>query len=60
MASNHIVKVVVTKEQHEKIKQMARDRGKTMSSFLKEIAFMQNFPLERMIKEIHTKILEVN
>jgi hypothetical protein len=39
---------------------MASERGKTMSSFLKEIAFMQNFPMERMIKEIHTKILEVN
>jgi len=57
MKANYIVRLVVTKEQHEKIRQMAHSRGKSMSSFAKEIIFAQNFPLEKMMIEIHRKIM---
>ena len=58
MKANHVIKTFVTKDQHEKIKQMAHDNGKTLSSFVKELVFAQNFPLEKMVRDIHRKIME--
>jgi len=57
MRFNHRVRFYVTKEQYELIRQMARARGLPMTAFSREVILAQNFPLEKMVREIHRKIM---
>jgi hypothetical protein len=57
MKGTYILQVVMTREQHEKILWMAKQRGKSMSAFAKDVILAQNFPLEKMVIEIHRKIM---
>ena len=57
MTSNNIVKVLVTKNQKERILQNANIKGyKTVSSYIRDLALSKNQFFEDKLKEIIRKI----
>ena len=60
MTSNNIVKVLVTKNQKERILQNANIKGyKTVSSYIRDLALSKNQFFEDKLKEIIRKIEKV-
>ena len=57
---NNIIKFVVTKQQSEKIKQIAKANNTTISKLIRQKILQPNYPLEKMIIEIHEKVIQID
>ena len=57
---NNIIKFVVTKQQSEKIKQIAKANNTTISNLIRQKILQPNYPLEKMIIEIHEKVIQID
>ena len=58
MVMNNIVKFAVTRNQLEKIKQMAESNNLSVSAFVRKKILKQDYLLEKMIIEMHKEIVE--
>ena len=59
MVSNHIVKFLVTKDQLERIRTNASAKGhKTLSSYLRDVALNRGVFIEKLLLEIHNKVMK--
>ena len=59
MVMNNIVKFAVTREQFEKIRQLAQAYNTTVSSLARERLLQQNYGLEKMIREIYKEVMKM-
>jgi len=58
MVMNNIVKFAVTRNQFEKIKQLAELNQMTVSCFIRHRILTENFEMEKLIIEMHRRIME--
>ena len=59
MVSNHVVKFLVNKEQFEQLKRYASEKGfRTVSEYMRDVAFNRYFRIEKKIDEIHRRVLK--
>ena len=58
MVMNHIIKFAVTRNQEEKIKEMAEDNNTSVSNFIRQKILNSNYLLEKMIIEIHKEVVD--
>ena len=59
MASNHIIKFLVNKDQLERIKNNASIKGyKTVSAYLRDLALNRDMRFEAMLIEIHREVVK--
>jgi len=59
MVSNHVVKFLVNKDQFERLRNNASQKGfKTISAYIREVSIDRDFRVEQMISEIHRKVLK--
>ena len=58
MASNHVVKFLVNKDQLNRIKSNASTKGhKTISAYLRDLSLNRDTKFEEMLIEIHKEVV---
>jgi len=58
MVMNHIIKFAVTRNQFERIKQIAESNNTTVSNLARQKILNSNYLLEKMIIDIHKKVID--
>jgi len=59
MASNHMLRIRVNKEQLDRLKSIALNKGyKTLSSYIRDVSLNRNLVFEKMLMEIHSEVVK--
>jgi len=59
MINNHMLRIRVSREQLDKLKSIALNKGyKTLSSYIRDVSLNRDLFLEKKILEIHNEVVK--